>query len=116
MSRSLSFWQVQSSTFKDSNHLLLILALLTIGHETTALLLTWCMYLLARHQTWQDKLRDEVFKCVGPSGDIRDEHLSSFKEMNLVLLETLRLFPPVPVMTRITDKVTTLGFFIFDCT
>jgi len=30
------------------------------GHETTALLLTWTVMLLASNTTWQDKVREEV--------------------------------------------------------
>lgn len=30
------------------------------GHETTALLLTWTVMLLASNPSWQDKVRDEV--------------------------------------------------------
>lgn len=30
------------------------------GHETTALLLTWTVMLLASNPGWQDKVRDEV--------------------------------------------------------
>ena len=42
------------------------------GHETTALLLTWTIMLLASNPYWQDKVRDEVIEvCKGgvPSVD-----------------------------------------------
>lgn len=35
------------------------------GHETTALLLTWTMFLLARNQDWQQNLREEAFRECG---------------------------------------------------
>ena len=45
------------------------------GHETTALLLTWTIMLLASNPDWQDKLRTEVAQvCNGAKPSI--DHLS----------------------------------------
>lgn len=35
------------------------------GHETTALAITWTMFLLALHQEWQTELREEIKQVVG---------------------------------------------------
>ncbi|CAI5471260.1 unnamed protein product [Closterium sp. Yama58-4] len=35
------------------------------GHETTAKLLTWAVYLLARYPEWQRRVREEVWRVVG---------------------------------------------------
>lgn len=44
------------------------------GHETTALLLTWTVMLLASNPSWQDKVREEVNQvCKGGSPTV--EHL-----------------------------------------
>lgn len=74
------------------------------GHETTSHLLTWTMFLLSVYPEWQDRLREEVLReCrkENPNADM----LSKLKEMTMVLLETLRLYPPVIFMFRkpITD-------------
>lgn len=45
------------------------------GHETTALLLTWTIMLLASNPTWQDKVREEV-KLVCNGGAPSVDHLS----------------------------------------
>lgn len=41
------------------------------GHETTALSLTWTLFLLAAHPEWQNELREEIREVVG-DGEIRD--------------------------------------------
>lgn len=35
------------------------------GHETTALAITWTLLLLAKHEDWQNQLRDEIREVVG---------------------------------------------------
>ena len=52
------------------------------GHETTAKALTWSLYLLARYPEWAERLR-------------ADEKL-----VEQFLQESMRLYPPVPIMSR----------------
>lgn len=47
------------------------------GHETTALLLTWTVMLLASNPSWQEKVRAEVKQvCNGQTPSV--DHLSKF--------------------------------------
>lgn len=82
---------------------------LLAGHETTAQLLTWTMYLLALHPEWQEKLREEA------RGPITEERLSSLPLHHCVLLESLRLFPPVPAIVRHVAVRTQLGRYSLPC-
>ncbi|KAM0945118.1 putative cytochrome P450 [Dioscorea sansibarensis] len=64
------------------------------GHETTALALTWTLFLLALYPQWQDMLRDEIMEVF--NGD----HHSLDSTMGWVLNEVLRLYSPAPNVTR----------------
>ncbi|XP_077218160.1 cytochrome P450 709B1-like [Tasmannia lanceolata] len=78
------------------------------GHETTANLLTWTIFLLSVHQEWQGRLREEVLRECGM--EIPDaEKLSKLKLVNMVLLEALRLYGPVILLIRKASRNMMLG-------
>ena len=65
------------------------------GHETSASALAWTLYLLAMHPDWQDRLAVEAS---GLSHDFAS--VSQLKLTRDVFRESLRLYPPVPMMVR----------------
>lgn len=69
------------------------------GHETSASALSWALYLLASHPEWQDRLAAEAKSFEGDFAD-----LARLKLTRDVFKETLRLYPPVPMMVRETTK------------
>ena len=82
------------------------------GHETTALALTYSLYLLATHPDCQDRLADELAQVLGgrPPG-LGD--LESLKYTDAVLLEAMRLYPPAWVMAREALTDVEIGGFRF---
>ncbi|CAN6325106.1 unnamed protein product [Urochloa humidicola] len=78
------------------------------GHENTALLLTWSVYLLSIYPEWQVRLRKEVLNEFG-SEPPNPNALSKLKEMTMVLFETLRLYSPALFMQRKTLFDMTVG-------
>lgn len=67
--------------------------LLIAGHETTASVLTWAPYLLAKHPEVEAKLHQELDEVLG--GRIPTlADLSRLTYLEQVIKETLRLYPP----------------------
>ncbi|MCF8486457.1 MAG: cytochrome P450 [Rhodobacteraceae bacterium] len=67
------------------------------GHETSASALAWALYLLAENPTAQDRVATEAATLP----DYPDfAALSRLKFTRDVFRETLRLYPPVPMMVR----------------
>jgi cytochrome P450 len=80
-----------------------LLTFIAAGHETTAKALTWTLYLLARAPDWQQRVREEVAAVAGVQ-QIAADHLSRLGVTQRVLKESMRLYPPAPVMTRMTAR------------
>lgn len=73
--------------------------LLGAGHETTALTLTWALWLVAQEAEIQNRIHHEVDEVLGV-GLVEDAHLSRLSFTARTLNETLRLFPPAFVTVR----------------
>jgi cytochrome P450 len=69
------------------------------GYETTARLLFWASYLLTLDHGEQARLRAEV-AAFPPERIATLDDLGHWPRLRLVLLEALRLYPPVPILVR----------------
>jgi cytochrome P450 len=69
------------------------------GHDTTAKALTWTLYLLARSPEWSGTLEDEIERVTGGAA-ISAAHVEKLVLVQQVLKESMRLYPPVPMMSR----------------
>jgi len=74
------------------------------GHDTTSASLAWTVHLLGLHPDIQEKVREEVNQVVGNSTDITIEMLSKLKYMEFVFKESLRLYPSVPAIGRLSSE------------
>jgi cytochrome P450 len=69
------------------------------GHETTARALTWTLYLLAIFPDWAAALAEEAARVSG-DGDVGGDDIERLVLTQQVLKESMRLYPPVPIMSR----------------
>ncbi len=81
--------------------------MLLAGFETTSRLLFWACYLLSLDQTEQDRLRAEI-AAFPPAGAMTLDNLRRWPSVRETLLETLRLYPSAPVLTRAAVEADTI--------
>ncbi|MFF0114578.1 MULTISPECIES: cytochrome P450 [Streptomyces] len=85
-----------------------ILTLAVAGTETTASVLSWALYELARHPDAEDRVLDELDEVLGGRA-VTFEDLPRLPFLNRVVTETLRLHHTGWLVTRRTVTETRLG-------
>jgi cytochrome P450 len=78
--------------------------LMMAAHDTTTSTLSSMIYELAKHPAWQERVREECFAYGEDSLDFDD--LERFPVTGLVMKETLRRYPPLPVIPRMAERDT----------
>lgn len=76
-----------------------VLTLVMAGHETTAKALGWTLALLALHPDVQDAVAAEVRDVAGDA-PLTSGHAPALALTTAVVRETLRLYPPIWLMSR----------------
>jgi cytochrome P450 len=87
------------------------LTLVIAGHETTASVLNWVWYLLARFPQVEAKLSAEIERLLEDDFPAYDA-LPAFGYAHQVLEEALRCYPPLWLMTRKAIKADRLGDYL----
>ncbi len=78
------------------------------GHETTALALTWALYLLALDQTAQSRARELAQAALGDRAAAEPD-LPALAYHRQIIEEALRLYPPAGFLTRTALQPDTLA-------
>jgi cytochrome P450 len=77
-----------------------ILTFIAAGHETTANLLTWSLFLLSQAPEWRERVEAEAEReLADPSSGLADRLILT----RAVIDETARLYPPIAAISRIAD-------------
>lgn len=76
-----------------------LMTMLIAGHETTAAVLTWSIFLLAQNPTKMRKAQAEI-DAVLDDGAITADKLKKLEYIRLIIVESLRLYPQPPLLIR----------------
>lgn len=85
--------------------------LMMAAHDTTTSTLTSMMYELARHPEWQDRVRAES-EALGTDEPAYDD-IDRLTSLTLVMRESLRRYPPLPVIPRTSTAAFEFGGYRF---
>ena len=89
----------EGEAFRDEEVLDHMIFLMMAAHDTTTSTLSSLTYELARHPEWQERVREEG-RGLGKA-EPNLEELGSLAGLRLAMNETLRRYPPLPVIPRI---------------
>lgn len=80
-----------------------VMTIFLAGHETTANALTWTWYLLSQNPEVETKLHEEIDRVLG--GRLPAfEDVAQLKYTEMVLAESMRLYPPAWALGRLAVK------------
>jgi len=79
------------------------------GQETTASALSFAIHMLAQNPDIQEQVYEEVIQTLGHDRTPEWQDFKNLKVLGNCLKETLRLFPPAPIVTRIVGEDTVLS-------
>ncbi|GLG98037.1 Cytochrome P450 4C1 [Gryllus bimaculatus] len=76
------------------------------GHDTTASAISFTMFALSRHQDVQEKVLEELKTVFDRSQPLEPtmQQISELKYLEMVVKESLRIYPPVPLFYRDTNQ------------
>lgn len=85
----------------------IILSFVIAGKDTTAITLAWFIYMLCKHPEVQERVAREIKDVTNVedsttsaefAGSLTEEALEKMQFLTAAINETLRLYPPVPVV------------------
>jgi len=85
-----------------------LMTMFIAGHETTANAMSWLWTILSSKSDVREKIEQEVDEVLGDRMPVASD-FANLPYCLKVFKETMRLYPPVPILPRQVEKDTTLG-------
>ncbi len=85
-----------------------LMALVGAGHETIATAMGWTFQLLLSHPDVLARAKAEVDEVLGGE-PVTAAHVRRFDYLDAVIQESLRLFPPIPIVVRLLSREAEVG-------
>lgn len=85
------------------------------GHDTTTSGTSFILYNISKYPEVQQKVYEEIVECFGDDKNekISFQDLNKLNYLDLVIKESLRIFPPIPYIGRILSEDFTAGDYTF---
>ncbi|GFP96098.1 cytochrome p450 81e8 [Phtheirospermum japonicum] len=96
--RLLALQESEPGYYSDEVITGLIVALIIAGTDASVVTTEWVMTLLLNHPEVMVKARQELDSHVGPDRMVDEQDLPKLRYLHCIILETLRLFPSVPML------------------
>ncbi|XP_012288296.2 uncharacterized protein LOC105704030 [Orussus abietinus] len=94
--------EVEGFKFDGDNLVAQSAIFFTAGFETSSSTISFTLYELTLHPEIQSRLRNEILEAMeNNNGEITYEMVTGLRYLDMVVSETLRKYPPLPILDRI---------------
>ncbi|KAL5068117.1 hypothetical protein RYX36_019004 [Vicia faba] len=92
-------WRFLSSGHSDESFVIdMVISFILAGRDTTSAALTWFFWLLSKHSHVENEILKEI---TGKSETVGYDEVKDMVYTHAALCESMRLYPPVPVDTKV---------------
>ncbi|CAJ1936916.1 unnamed protein product [Sphenostylis stenocarpa] len=106
--------------YDEGNHVIdqtnikaILLDMISAAFETSATVVEWTLSELLRHPRVMKNVQDELDNVVGRNRLVEENDLAKLSYLDIVIKETLRLYPPGPLVPReSTEDAIVQGYFL----
>lgn len=81
------------------------------GHDTTTNVICFTLYAISKYPEVQMKLNEEIRQVIG-EGEVTFNAINELKYLDLVVKESMRVYTPVPIISRRLHEEVDFGDFI----
>ncbi|XP_058732331.1 cytochrome P450 CYP736A12-like [Vicia villosa] len=103
----------QNNGVDRTNIKAIVLDMIAGAFETSATVVEWALSELMRHPRVMKHLQQELDNVVGVNKMVEEKDLSKLSYLDIVIMETLRLYPAGPLVPRVsTEDAVVDGYFL----